>query len=90
MATKLTNRAFLNKIFWDSREDPRNYVLTFVHRGDLMNRRTIPLERIKHLEPSGFVYEGHEEETFIPYHRIIEIIDKRDDRVVWHSRRMTT
>ena len=90
MAIKLTNRAFLNKIFWDNREDPRNYVLTFVHRGDFTDRRMIPLERIKHLEPSGFIYDGDEGETFIPYHRIIEVKDIRDGRVVWFSRRTQT
>ena len=90
MARKLTNRAFLNKIFWDNREDPRNYELTFVHRGEGMDRRTIPCEKITHLEPSGFTYEGDEGETFIPYHRIIEVKDIRDGRIVWFSRRTQT
>ena len=83
----MTNRTVLNKIFWDKREDPKYYEVTFVHRGAAGDRKTVPCGKITHLEPSGFVYQGEEGETFIPYHRIREIKDVRDGRVIWFSRR---
>jgi uncharacterized protein (UPF0248 family) len=76
----------LNKIFWDQREDRKNYEVTFVHRGVPGDLKRIPCEEIIHLEPSGFVHQnGEGEENFIPYHRIREIKDIRDGKVVWLS-----
>ena len=84
----MTNRTVLNKIFWDQREDRKNYELTFVHRGVPGDLRRIHCKMIAHLEPSGFIYQNEEkEETFIPYHRIREIRDIRDGKVIWLSRR---
>ena len=76
-------RDVLNKILWDKNEGSHDYVVTFIHRGAIDDRRTIPFNSIVNIFSSHFVYRRGEEEVYIPFHRILEIKNVRTGRVTW-------
>ena len=79
----LTIRGILNRIFWDQRENRGDYVVTFIHRGAYMNRKVIPCSLIKEVKASWFSYESEGEEVIIPFHRILEIKNVKNGKLVW-------
>ena len=67
-------RDILNKIKWDEKENPEQYIITFIHRGIPGNKRTIKCDWIDQIDKSSFTYTGPEGiKTLIPFHRILEI-----------------
>ena len=79
----------LNKVFWDKRENPDDYILTFIHRGGGEDVKTIQLRKIVDVGNSWFAYGDAEEgETTIPFHRVISIKNTRSGEVLW--RKITT
>jgi uncharacterized protein (UPF0248 family) len=80
-------RDLLNKIFWDSREDPSRYEVKFIHRGADQNMKTVTASKIRRVARSYFILGGGDEETLIPFHRIVEIFDVKEKRSVWASPR---
>jgi len=78
---KLTNseaisiliRDLLNKLKWDPKEDINEYVIVYIHRGALNDRRQIPAHLIQQIYVGSFLYTINDEETIIPFHRILEI-----------------
>lgn len=84
-------RDFLNKILWDKRERPEDYEITFIHRGVHMNRRTIPCKSITGVERSWFIYRNEEgEDVVIPFHRVTEIRNVKNNEVGYKSRKDQT
>lgn len=80
----MTVREFLNKIFWDPRENRFDYEIAFIHRGAPMDRKILPCSLIKEVKSSWFTYESKEEgEVIIPFHRIIEIRNVKTGQTVW-------
>ena len=80
----MTIREFLNKIFWDPRENRVDYEVVFIHRGAYMDRKSVPCGLIKEVKSSWFTYESAEEgEVFIPFHRIIEIRNVKTGEIAW-------
>jgi len=76
----------LNKIFWDEREDPADYEITYVHRGAEGDKRTISATDVKDVGASWFSLRR--EDVVIPFHRILEIRNVRSNRTVWVSRKI--
>lgn len=79
----------LNKLRWDSRENPENYRITYRHRGAVGDVRKIQASRIQKLGKSYFTILDavrSAEETIIPFHRILEIRSIADDRIIWTKR----
>ena len=76
-------RDVLNKILWDKNECSHDYVVTFIHRGAVGNRKTISFNSIVKIFSSYFVYSRENEEVYIPFHRIVEIKNVRTNRVTW-------
>lgn len=76
----------LNKIFWDEREDPGDYEITYVHRGAEGDRKTISAEEIKDVGASWLTLKS-QEEALIPFHRILAIRNVRANRTIWVSRK---
>ena len=74
-------REVLNKLKWHPDLRFEEYFVVYLHRGAPKNEKTISCEDIAELEHSDFVTE---EETHIPYHRILRIVDK-DGKVVWRK-----
>jgi uncharacterized protein (UPF0248 family) len=78
----------LSKLRWDSREDAEKYVVTYRHRGAPDDRKQIEASDIQKLGKSYFTLQSESgEEVTIPFHRILEIRDTRNDLVIWRGRR---
>lgn len=78
-------RNILNKIFWDEREDPRDYEITYAHRGAEGDERKISAEEVKDVGASWIKLRS--EGTLIPFHRISTIKNVRSGEVLWVSRK---
>jgi len=78
-------RDLLNRIMWHPNEDPRNYEIVFIHRGAPNNLKVIPAWCIVKVKAGSFEYELQGEFGHIPFHRIVEIRDKKNGRLVWRS-----
>ncbi|WP_054857094.1 DUF504 domain-containing protein [Vulcanisaeta sp. JCM 16159] len=71
----VTIREILNKLKWTNQID--NYVVIFVSRGSPNNEEIIDLSRIISISRDGFTYISNSgRETYIPYHRVVEIRHK--------------
>jgi len=79
----------LNKVFWDKREDPDDYILSFIHRGASGDLKTIPLRKIREVGSSWFTYrDNSENETTIPFHRVTLVKNIRSGSVLWRKKGM--
>ena len=76
-------RDFLNKIIWDTREDPEDYELLFIHRGAPGDVKRISMSSIVKVARSWFVYLDLGSEQFIPLHRVLKVINRRTGDTLW-------
>ena len=83
LVSRVMIRDVLNKILWDKHECSHDYVVTFIHRGAIDDRKTISFNSIEKIFSSHFVYRRGKEEVYIPFHRILEIKNVRTDIVKW-------
>lgn len=80
-------RDVLNKIKWDTKEIPEQYVITFIHRGIPGNKRTIKYDFIDKINKDSFIYTSPEGiETVIPFHRILEIRNTATDVLLYEKK----
>jgi len=79
----------LNRLRWDERENPEDYVITYRHRGAPGDAKQINASKIRTLGKSYFTIqeEPASEESLIPFHRILEIRNTRDDSILWVTRK---
>jgi uncharacterized protein (UPF0248 family) len=79
----------LNRLRWDSNENPENYVITYRHRGAPDDMKIVRASNIKNLGKSYFTIQevNDIDESVIPFHRILEIRNTVDDSIVWVSRK---
>ena len=85
-AKRILIRDLLNKLKWDPEEDIRDYVIVYIHRGALNDRRQIPAHLIEKIYVGSFLYTIDDEETIIPFHRILEIRNIRTQEIVYRKR----
>jgi len=80
-------REILNKIKWMDSDNYSNYIITYIHRGVPNNQKTILFDRIIDITPSFIVFkdENAEENTYIPFHRILKIINKKEKIILWRK-----
>jgi hypothetical protein len=76
----------LNKLRWDTRENPENYLITYRHRGAPGDTKQISASQIMKLGKSYFTLSEDSDETTIPFHRILEIRNLNDGSVIWRKR----
>ncbi|HKM51510.1 MAG TPA: RNA repair domain-containing protein [Candidatus Bathyarchaeia archaeon] len=76
----------LNRLRWDSRENPENYLITYRHRGAPGDIKQILASQILKLGKSYFTLSECSDETTIPFHRILEIRNLNDGSVIWRKR----
>jgi uncharacterized protein (UPF0248 family) len=62
----------LNRLKWTNKLAKAKIV--FVHRGAKDDRKTISGRKITSVKRSHFCYKDNDQETFIPNHRVLEII----------------
>jgi uncharacterized protein (UPF0248 family) len=79
----------LNRLRWVAGENPENYQITYRHRGAPEDVKRIKASRIKSLGKSYFTIQEPTDvdETIIPFHRILEIRNTKDESLIWVSRR---
>lgn len=77
----ITIKDLINKIKWDKRENPEDYVLVYI---DLGRKKEMDYSAIKKLEGNFMVIEKDNEEVEIPLHRIREI--KKKNRIIWRRK----
>jgi uncharacterized protein (UPF0248 family) len=70
----------LNKIKWDKRENPDDYILFYYDRID-NSKKQISYNEIKRREGSFLIIERDNDELNIPLHRIREV--RKKGRLVW-------
>jgi len=85
-AISILIRDLLNKLKWDPKEDIRDYIIVYIHRGALDDRRQIPAHLIEKVYVGSFLYTIDDEETIIPFHRILEIRNIRTQKLVYKKR----
>lgn len=81
-----TLRQILNKLVWDEREAIADYEVTFIHRGEYGDRKTIQCGIITQMGPSWFTYKTEGETAIIPFHRILEIRNVKNGQVIWRKK----
>jgi uncharacterized protein (UPF0248 family) len=76
----------LNRLRWDDRENPEDYVITYRHRGAPNDEKQVKASAIQSLGKSYFTLRcGDGEESTIPFHRILEIRNVTDGQVIWRK-----
>ena len=73
-----TIKDLINKIRWDKRESPFDYVLVYI---DLGKEKEIPYTAIKRLEGNFMIVEKEGKEVEIPLHRIKKV--KKKGKIIW-------
>jgi len=78
----------LNRLRWDSKESPEDYLITYRHRGAPDDVKQLRASLIQRLGKSYFIIQDETgEETLIPFHRILEIRNTAKDSAIWISRK---
>ncbi|KYH38225.1 MAG: hypothetical protein AYL30_005480 [Candidatus Hecatellales archaeon B24] len=84
MPKKPRSREIIEQILWDKRFKAEDYILSYVHRGAVGERRNIPLNRILNVKHSWISFIDEEGvESRIPLHRVVEIRNVKTGRRVW-------
>ena len=81
-------RNVLNKLRWDKRENAEKYLITYRHRGVQGDVKRIRASDVQKLGKSYFTLSDEpNSEAVIPFHRIIEIRNLQEGKVIWRSRK---
>ena len=78
-------REKLNQILWS--RDPRDYEVIFIHRGAPGNLKRVRCDRITETAPRHFVID---DDTIVPYHRVVEIRRIKGGETLWRKIRETS
>jgi uncharacterized protein (UPF0248 family) len=79
----------LNKLRWDASENAEDYRISYRHRGAPGDMKELTASSIVKLGKSYFTtgdLTATGEETLIPFHRILEVCNKKRGIVVWKKR----
>ena len=83
----LNIRDFLNKLFWDKNysEKREDFDIIYIHRGAPGDVIRFNCKNLIHIFPGSFEYYEKEidEPKIIPFHRITEIIDVKNDILIF-------
>ncbi|WP_456472332.1 DUF504 domain-containing protein [Methanocaldococcus sp.] len=71
-------KEIINKILWHPKYKKEDYEIVILHRGSKDNKKVIPMEDIE-VKGNFLVYYN----TLIPLHRILEIRDKNNKKVIY-------
>jgi len=79
----VTIRELLNKLKWTGKLS--GYELVYISRGSPGNEEVLSLDRVTRISRDGFLFLNEDgSETYIPYHRVLEI--RRKDGAVLFRR----
>ncbi|MBU0461947.1 MAG: DUF504 domain-containing protein [Nanoarchaeota archaeon] len=76
----ITISELINKIKWDKREKPEEYVFYYVDR---ITKKLVPIKykKIKRIDQGFMIINRDDKETEIPLHRIREV--RKDKVSIW-------
>jgi uncharacterized protein (UPF0248 family) len=81
-------RECLNMIRWNSSTKEEEYEVSFLHRNEEIEKKTIPFPQITTISSSWFHYLNQSNiETLIPFHRILEIRNVRANEILWKRKK---
>ncbi len=85
---KFNIRNFLNKLIWDDRLSPDDFVIVYLSRGAPGDREEVVCSLITKVHRNGFEYKTPGLRTkYIPFHRVLVIKNRRTGEVVFTSPR---
>ena len=77
----------LNNIKWNPKMENTKYIIRYIHRGEKREYKEVNSEIIKSVHRSYFTYINENgEETLIPYHRILRIINMENNEVIYRKK----
>ena len=74
-----------NKIFWDKRENPRDYKVFYTHRGVEGNVKSLLASRIVNVGKGWFSFNEEDREVKIPFHRVVLVVNVKTNKVLWRK-----
>jgi len=83
---KFALEVLFNKLEWDkSMEDQLDDIyLSYIHRGFPDDKNIIAYNEIKDIDGHYFIIDGpYEENTYIPFHRILKVWNKKTGEVFY-------
>ena len=83
---KFNIRDFLNRIKWHPKENPEDYEIVYVSRGEPNDKAIVNCKYIVKVYHRGFEYKRGSSIVYIPFHRIIEI-RKKSGEIIFRSPR---
>ena len=78
-------RYLLNEIKW-TKKIQDDFVICYIHRGAPGNTRRINFSYIGKIGKGWFEITEGRDLVYIPFHRIIYVIDTRTNEVLWKKR----
>ena len=78
-------RETLNEIRWTKQGHYEEYKIIFRHRGAPNDEKEVNFSKMIDITASFFVYKEseHDFETYIPFHRILKIINIKNNEILW-------
>jgi len=73
-------RELISKILWHPKFNPEDFEIVYLHRGAEDNKKVISMDEV-HIEGSFIVYNT----THIPFHRILEIRNKKTKKILFRK-----
>ncbi|AEF96381.1 DUF504 domain-containing protein [Methanotorris igneus] len=79
-------KELINKILWHPKYNPEDFEIVYLHRGAENNKKVISMEKVismdeVHIEGSFIVHDT----THIPFHRILEIRNKKTKEILFRK-----
>lgn len=81
----VTIRDILNRIIWDRRLQPENYVIFYISRGKPGDVEYIPCNLIERVSRDYVTFKRQGVTLSIPHHRIILILDVKNMKPLFKS-----
>ena len=84
-------RSILNRFRWDAnlKNEQKHVMITYIHRGADNDKKTVFLTEIEDILPAFFTIPSEEfpkEKTNIPFHRILEIKNKKTGEILYRKK----
>lgn len=77
-------RTLMNRLRW-TRGDLSRFTIRYVHRGAPGDTREINLSMVAKIGKGWFEVQG-EEDSPIPFHRVLEVVDSDTGEILWRRR----
>ncbi|ABO35685.1 Protein of unknown function DUF504 [Methanococcus maripaludis C5] len=74
-------KELINKLLWHPDYNSEDYLIKYLHRGAENDEKSVPLKNIV-IEDSFLVFD----ETHIPFHRILEIVNLKNGEILYKKR----